>query len=349
MESLILKTPPPLDPAWLEEEQRRPQKVYAPILEKQPAYAAECRDLHAKMMAPGAQYAHLRSGLIIQHFAIPSTTDRHWIPMMQYFREVDGAAVPGHDVVAVYYHGGGLYVGEADSEDLSCRQLMHAPGVGSITLYSVGYRLMPQHAASTSVADAVDAYNWIAARSGPAKIIVMGSSSGGQLAALVAQAAVAPSPQVGGGRSASRLAGVLLRCPVTSDVSSGKETYVPARLRAAHTSADPAFATSLLGVMRRTVPRDGLPRMPLEAEAEVLARLPRTWIQVCTNDVLYSDGVCYAMALEEAGVPVQLDVVSGWPHTFWLLAPWLDRAWEADEEMLRGFRWLVEADGEKTE
>jgi acetyl esterase/lipase len=65
---------------------------------------------------------------------------------------------------------------------------------------------------------------------------------------------------------------------------------------------EPSFRNSLLDVMNRAVPRDGLARMSLEAGDEELRGMPRTWMQVCTNDALYSDGVCYAMALEEAGV-----------------------------------------------
>jgi len=70
--------------------------------------------------------------------------------------------------------------------------------------------------------------------------------------------------------------------------------------------------------------------------------MPRTWIQVCSNDSLYSDGVCYAKPLEEVGVEVRVDVVWGWPHTFWLKAPGLERALEAEREMLRALKWLAE-------
>jgi len=99
---------------------------------------------------------------------------------------------------------------------------------------------------------------------------------------------------------------VVLRGPVTCDAFSGME-YVPLRLRHLHTSAwESSFHNNLLGVMRREVPRDRLEGMPLEADGEVLAKLPRTWIQVCTNDGLYSDGICYAKALDVAGVDVRL-------------------------------------------
>ncbi|KAI1875989.1 uncharacterized protein JN550_001485 [Neoarthrinium moseri] len=257
-------------------------------------------------------------------------------------------AQQGDDVVLVYIHGGGLQVGEADSEELTCRRLVkHFPfpltastqssnnkntrSCTRVRLYSIGYRLMPQVPAETCVADSESAFAWVRSTHPSARVVLVGSSSGGELAALVSQS-----------QPPGCVAGVLLRCPVTADAPD----HVPARLRAWHTSAGAAFATALLGPFRRERPRDGLARMPLECPVDELRarRLPRTWVQVCTNDVLFSDGLCYAQALRDAGVEVRMDVVSGWPHTFWLKAPHLERALQADEEMLRGLRWVLEGD-----
>jgi len=161
--------------------------------------------------------------------------------------------------------------------------------------------------------------------------LVRRSSSGGQLAALVSQTA-----------TRGDVDGVLLRCPVTSDAFNGPQ-YVPEWLRPLHTTARTTeFETSLLGVMKREIPRDGLERMPLETARDDLRGQPRHWIQVCTNDMLYSDGTCYAEALKDAGVEVQVDLVEGYPHTFWLRAPLLPRALDADHAMIKGLRWLLE-------
>ncbi|PKS09379.1 hypothetical protein jhhlp_003993 [Lomentospora prolificans] len=336
LRSLVAEVPPPLDPAWVEYEKEhlkptgpKKKKSYeAPTaVELQLAYAQECRDLHARMMAPGARDHNLSKGVVKTQLAATSTKDGATIPILAYTREEDSGKEP--DVVIVYFHGGGLWVGEADSEEPSCRRLALA---GNHAVYSVGYRLMPEYFASVCVSDALDGFMTVRERVGnKPKFVIVGSSSGGQLAALVSQRA--PKGSVDG---------VLLRSPVTSDVFSGIE-YVPERLRAYHTSASQAFVTALGGYMKRAVPRDGLAKMPLEADEEELKGLPRTWIQVCTNDTLYSDGVCYAIALEEAGVDVKVCVVSGWPHTFWLPAPELDRALEAELEMIDGLRWILSA------
>jgi acetyl esterase/lipase len=105
-----------------------------------------------------------------------------------------------------------------------------------------------------------------------------------------------------------------------------------------HTSFSPSFETSLVKIYSDTA-RENTPNLPLEAKS--FHDLPRTWIQVCTNDLYYSDGICYAAALREAGVEVVVKVIRGWPHTFWLKAPQLDRALEANIDMIEGLKWLM--------
>lgn len=52
----------------------------------------------------------------------------------------------------LYIHGGGLHIGEAGSEELSCRRILkdsRPPGANPTrVVYPVGYRLMPQNPAS---------------------------------------------------------------------------------------------------------------------------------------------------------------------------------------------------------
>lgn len=262
-------------------------------------------------------------------------------------------------IIIIYYHGGGLLVGETDSEDLSCRRLVKDSASflpGRVRLYSVGYRLKPQHKASVCVADSIDAFEYLVARhqhqhQRRPRVVVAGSSSGGELAAFVTQHAVAAAANHTIGEQGSvtpplMFDGVLLRCPVTSDAFHGQE-YVPAHLREMHTSArHPSFSTSLLQRLDMDGPRDGLERMPLEVDRAggALKGMPRTWIQVCTNDVLYSDGACYDKVLRDAGCQVKTDVVWGWPHTFWLKAPQLERALEAELALLEGLKWVVSAE-----
>jgi acetyl esterase/lipase len=339
---LYLPKAPPLDPAWLRFEAEsgiaNPQPAI-PILERQPLYEAECRALTARMTSPGARDEHLSRGITVSSFTVPSSLDTFPIPVLQYSPSPSTGVAGGESTTTIIYiHGGGLVVGAADSEELTCRRIVASSALPSPpTVYSIGYRLMPLYPASVCLSDCLSAFTSILSR-GPAsttqsKVLVIGSSSGGQLAALLA-----------GRVGRSKIDGLALRCPVTSDAFTSLTQYVPDRFRALHTSTlDDTFVNSLLGKMVRDVPRDGLGYMPLEASPEELKGMPRkTWVQVCTNDGLYSDGVCYARALGEVGVEVRVDVVWGWPHTFWLKAPGLERSLEAEGEMSRGLRWLAE-------
>lgn len=184
---------------------------------------------------------------------------------------------------------------------------------------------MPEHSADDALEDALYVYQMLSHTNRDGKLVLMGSSSGGQLVAQVSQQAHA-------GR---KIDGVLLRGPVTCDAAN-----LPSRFKGLHTSMKPAFHTSLLSTPALTAENRTKEKLPLEEED--LKGLPRHWVQVCTNDIYYSDGVCYAEALREQGVEVRMKVLSGWPHTFWLKAPLLEKAVEAEESMLKGMRWVLE-------
>jgi acetyl esterase/lipase len=138
--------------------------------------------------------------------------------------------------------------------------------------------------------------------------------------------------------------GVLLRGPVTCNATEGGK-YLPGRFKGYHTSMSEAFHTSLLSGAALNNRNRTTTALPLEAED--FSGMPRHWIQVSTNDIYYSDGACYAEALREAGVEVKLDVVEGWPHTFWLKAPYLERAVQAEADMIEGLKWLLEDEVQK--
>jgi acetyl esterase/lipase len=331
LKSYVFKTAPQLDSAWLEHEEevkkKGPPQTFNTIEERQPAYARECRELYEQMTAPGARDHDLSQGVVKKELTASSSVDGYPIPVLQLELEENESHEP--EVIVIFFHGGGLRVGEADSEELSCRHIVKSR-VAKVRLYSVGYRLLPQNPAHICLSDCLDAFR--ALRDPDIKTIVAGSSSGGQMASAVAQTVTQGS-----------IHGLLLRCPVTADRASG-EGFVPEKLRPYHTSVSPTFITSLNGYLNRDVPRDGLEKLPLEATPEELKGHPRTWIQLTSNDTLYSDGLCYGMLLGQAGVEVKVQVEVGWPHTFWLKAPHLDFALECEKHAMEGLEWLVAED-----
>jgi acetyl esterase len=204
------------------------------------------------------------------------------------------ASAPGP--LLVYYHGGGWVQGSVATHDASCRLLAHLSGV---RVLSIDYRLAPEHPFPAAVDDAVAAYGWAAANAAslggdPARLAVGGDSAGGNLAAIVAQAArdddAVPAPVfqllIYPACDLSRKAdsvrtfadGFLL---TESDMDWYMAKYVP----------DPA---------QRADPRVS----PLLAEH--LGGLPPAFVATCVPDPLRDEGEAYAARLREAGVPVAL-------------------------------------------
>ncbi|TVY22981.1 Carboxylesterase [Lachnellula hyalina] len=332
---IILKEPPALDPAWLAHERTAnllaPKPITTDPTERQRIYSETCKARNTSLLSN--QDKALNDGIFIQDSFIKALEENHSIPIRCYSSNSphDPESKAAQNTI-IYYHGGGLTVGDLDSEDLSCRRISKTL---QCTVYSIAYRLMPQHSADDALADALTAFRHISQtpQLTNGKLVLVGSSSGGQLAAQVSQFARRGNGE--SGESTCRVDGVLLRCPVTCDAAN-----LPARFRDAHVSMDVAFHTSLLSAPALTVENRTVEKLPLEEEG--LRGLPRHWVQVCTNDVYYSDGVCYVEALREQGVDVRVDMVVGWPHTFWLKAPRLERAVEAERDMVEGLRWLLE-------
>lgn len=91
----------------------------------------------------------------------------------------------------VYLHGGGWTVGDRDTHDVLCRSLANG---ARCAVFSVDYRMGPEHRFPAAVDDTLAALRWVVARAAALRIdatrlAVGGDSAGGNLAAVAALAA----------------------------------------------------------------------------------------------------------------------------------------------------------------
>ncbi|GAA3382342.1 MULTISPECIES: alpha/beta hydrolase [Streptomyces] len=200
--------------------------------------------------------------------------------------------------LAVYFHGGGWVMCGPDTHDALCRALASASGA---VVVSADYRLAPEHPWPAAADDALAVLLW--ARTGaerlgcdPARVVVAGDSSGGNLAAVTAL------------RAPGLVAGQLLAYPPL-DASMGSESVAAYGRGYFHTAAHMAWYWDQYG---------GDPAHPHVSplRAADLSGLPRTLIVLADCDVLRDEGLAYARRLGEAGVDCEVRLHPGVFHGF---------------------------------
>ncbi len=90
------------------------------------------------------------------------------------------------EAAILFMHGGGCVLGDIGTHDILCRTLCHDTGA---TVFSLDYRLAPEHPFPAAVEDTVAALRWLSHEAEamglePERIAVAGDSAGGGLAAV---------------------------------------------------------------------------------------------------------------------------------------------------------------------
>lgn len=216
--------------------------------------------------------------------------------------------------VTLYFFGSGFVIGSLELTDHICRAL--ARRAGSLVV-SVDYRLAPESPFPAAVDDALDALHWVRRHIGhwggdAQRIAVAGDSSGGNLAAVLAQLARAEG---------IALCHQLLFYPpmdAAADTPSYRELATGYGFTAAWMQwywrqylPDPASARDVRASPLRQKDLHGL---------------PSATIFTAECDILRDEGEAYAHALEEAGVAVELTRWPGQIHGFVLMLGLMDDA-----------------------
>jgi acetyl esterase len=219
--------------------------------------------------------------------------------------------VPAHDFtralpILVYAHGGGFVFCDLDSHDGLCRSLAN---MTQAVVISVDYRLAPEHRWPAAAEDLYAAAQWAAEHAhevgGDAtRIAVGGDSAGGNLAAVAALMAR--------DRGTPILAAQLLLYPMTAaDADFDSDSY--RRFGSGFYNPLPALRWYWDQYVPSAADRRHKYASPLNAELE---GLPPAVVVIAGHDPLRDDGMAFADALAQAGVPVSCRHFEGGIHGF---------------------------------
>ncbi|WP_155334611.1 alpha/beta hydrolase [Acrocarpospora corrugata] len=238
-------------------------------------------------------------------------------------------------VPALYnIHGGGMIMG---TNRLIPTEMLDMIVELKLAVVSVEYRLAPEHPHPAPVEDSYAGLVWTAKHAGeigvdPARILVMGASAGGGLAAAVALLAR--------DRGGPALIGQLLLCPMIDDRNDTVSSHQMAGLGIWDRISNDTGWTALLGDRR-----GGPDVSPYAAPARAtdLSGLPPAFIDVGSAETFRDEDVAYATRIWQAGGVAELHVWPGGFHGFDMMAPHAAISQEAKAARLRWLRRILGA------
>ena len=232
--------------------------------------------------------------------------------------------------VLVYYHGGGFTIGSVDTHDALCRMFARD---AHCAVFSVDYRLAPEHRFPTAVHDAFDAYAWLHAHAASyaldaSRVAVGGDSAGGTLATVCAvlarDAGIAP----------------VLQLLIYPSVSALQQTDSHKRLAEGYLLTALTIQWFFEHYASDASDRHDWRFAPLDGtrDAPDFRGVAPAWIAVAQFDPLVDEGEAYAQKLREAGNEVTLVHYEGVVHEFIKMGAFVDEARLAHRQAVEALR-----------
>jgi acetyl esterase/lipase len=228
----------------------------------------------------------------------------------------------------LWLHGGGLLFGDARQDEALCAQTARELG---IPVVSANYRFAPEHPFPAAHDDVHAAWQWLLTHSAelgldPARLVIGGESAGAGLAAALVQR-LHDEGQV-------QPIGQWLFAPMIDDRTAADESLDSADHWVWNNRANRVGWRGYLG---DAFARAELPPYAAAARRTDLSGLPPAFIAVGDIELFCAENRDYAHRLEQAGVPVQLDLVAGAPHGF---ENWARDTEPAKALLRRAHSWL---------
>jgi acetyl esterase len=206
----------------------------------------------------------------------------------------------------MFFHGGGLMVGNLDTHDSLCRAMAAA---SARNLVAVEYRLAPEHKFPAAPEDCLAATRWALSHcaelnADPDNFALIGESSGGTMSAVVAADLArdekAPQP----------------RLQVLTYPSLDMATDSPSYERFAEGFFFTRVKAQYFFSHYLNTPADADDPRASPLRASTFRGICPTLIIAAGLDPLLSEAAEYARRLKTDGVPVEFHCLTGWPHGF---------------------------------
>jgi versiconal hemiacetal acetate esterase len=244
----------------------------------------------------------------------------------------------------VYFHGGGFFCGNLETEDSHCR---YFAAKTPCTVMSIDYPLSPPSLIDPIITAGITAVTWCQSHASKynasaSQTVLCGGSAGAWLSAMLAYHFVQE-------KQFDKITGCILLFAATGNATYAGKYKDKYTAWAEHgNNKVPIINTKLAA---RMWPPQGFdfasprhfPLLAADLPGEKLKGFPSCYFLSAEKDCVRDDGFCFEMALKEVGVRTKLDFYPGLPHYFHVF-PQLEVAHEAMRRAVEGVRFVLGRD-----
>ena len=257
-----------------------------------------------------AERARIRdtSSIAVEEFAITHPEDSTTLNLKS-FRPLTGST---EKPVLLWIHGGGYVMGSAGDTDQTLAQIALET---DCTVFSVDYRLAPEHAYPAALDDCFDCLLWLQKHANqlkidPARIAIGGASAGAGLTAALALRARDEGTQQ-----------VLFQLLIYPMLDHRHRTPSSRAIQDPNLWNEQTNRLAWALYLGALTDHDEIPLYASASLAADLTNLPPAFVCVGDLDIFLDEDIDYAQRLLQAGVPTELHVYPGAIHGFDMLAP----------------------------
>ena len=284
----------------------------AEVRERFPSLGFDLRDLAGsrtilKKLAERAIIRYTRS-IAVEEFAITHPEDSTTLNLKS-FRPLTGST---EKPALLWIHGGGYVMGSAGDTDQTLAQIALET---DCTVFSVDYRLAPEHAYPAALDDCFDCLLWLQKHANqlkidPARIAIGGASAGAGLTAALALRARDEGTQQ-----------VLFQLLIYPMLDHRHRTPSSRAIQDPNLWNEQTNRLAWALYLGALTDHDEIPLYASASLAADLTNLPPAFVCVGDLDIFLDEDIDYAQRLLQAGVPTELHVYPGAIHGFDMLAP----------------------------